>query len=170
MSQVNQKYLKDENNEMFSPITSFNSVFNNDAKSLYDELYFKPGDIFKKTSKYNSIYIHAIITGSSKQISYTLYTPKLLTFVNSISVSSLRINIRVPSGGYYSYFADSYTSSGLEMVGHSKVESVQAGSPDKDLLNVIRININLTSSGAVDGIKNNSILGVEINQFEIHFN
>lgn len=31
---VNQKYLKDENGEVFSPITSMNSIYDNNGKSL----------------------------------------------------------------------------------------------------------------------------------------
>ena len=51
MSTVTQKYLKDESGNMFSPITSINSIYTGDGKSLLD--FFYPVGSYYETSDSN---------------------------------------------------------------------------------------------------------------------
>ena len=52
MASVKQKYAKDEDKNIFSPITSINSIYNTDGKTLIDTIY-PVGSIFLSTSSTN---------------------------------------------------------------------------------------------------------------------
>lgn len=47
MAKINQKYLKDENNEIFSPVTSIGSVYDNNGTSLKDMLSYSKEETIK---------------------------------------------------------------------------------------------------------------------------
>ena len=61
-------------------------------------LYYKTGDTYQISGQ---VYLGGALTGGSKSVLFTIFLPKRLDNINSISVSGLNMAVRLTSGGYW---------------------------------------------------------------------
>jgi len=74
----------------------------NSIKALYDDLFFKPGDVYNV----NTVHCAGFITSSTKNVSFTFFLPKRMDNVNSVTVTAGTIVIR----GIAGYVDDTYNN------------------------------------------------------------
>lgn len=70
----------------------------NSFKSLKDELFYKNGDTWVVPTGY-SIITGGHITAAKKEIAFSIYTPKSMKNINSVTVSNAKITVR-QNGNY----------------------------------------------------------------------
>ena len=70
----------------------------NSFKSLKDELFYKNGDTWVVPDGY-SIITGGHITAAKKEIAFSIYTPKSMKNINSVTVSNAKITVR-QNGNY----------------------------------------------------------------------
>ena len=70
----------------------------NSFKSLKDELFYKNGDTWVVPTGY-SIITGGHITSAKKEIAFSIYTPKSMKNINSVTVSNAKITVR-QNGNY----------------------------------------------------------------------
>lgn len=70
----------------------------NSFKSLKDELFYKNGDTWVVPDGY-SIIAGGHITAAKKEIAFSIYTPKSMKNINSVTVSNAKITVR-QNGNY----------------------------------------------------------------------
>lgn len=95
MSLIEFKNLPDTS----TPLTAenLNNNFEYLDDKISDELYYKAGDTYTISHQY---YAGGCLTGSSKEVIFTIILPKRLTNITSISVSGVNVAVRLVSGGY----------------------------------------------------------------------
>ena len=62
-----------------------------------DELYYKNGDVYSISHQY---YAGGCLTGSSKEIMFTISLPKRLTNITSVAINGVNIAARMIDGTY----------------------------------------------------------------------
>lgn len=65
---------------------------------MSNDMYYKTGDIYTISGQ---VYLGGALTSSSKSVLFTIFLPKRLDNINSISVSGLNMAVRLTSGGYW---------------------------------------------------------------------
>lgn len=134
-----------------------NEKFNNYV--LSSNLYYKNGDIYNIIYKDIRPQLAGALTGSKKQIIFSIVVPKSLQNISSVTVNSLKLNIRAADGGYLG--ASSYTEGGTDFLnGYSVTAEVAAE-------NVVGIWI--VSDTAFD-YTNNITLGIDVGELKLTFN
>lgn len=91
MSQVSQKYLKDEDGNIISPVTSISSVYYNNT-SLLDVLFYKAGETETIGAQVNSQ--SGYISSASQNLYVTVTTPKRLDNIKSITITGGTLTVR----------------------------------------------------------------------------
>ena len=78
------------------PTTNKTSVINA-INEIYNDNYYKPGDTYV-ISNYAST--AGYITSSNKNLNFPLTLPKSLKNINTITITTMSIDARVPAGAY----------------------------------------------------------------------
>lgn len=134
-----------------------NEKFNNYV--LSSDLYYKNGDIYNIIYKDIRPQLAGALTGSKKQIIFSIVVPKSLQNISSVTVNSLKLNIRTADGGYLG--ASSYTGGGIDFLnGYSVTAEVAAE-------NIVGFWI--ISDTAFD-YTNNITLGIDVGELKLTFN
>lgn len=68
-------------------------------EKIVDSLYYKSGDIYTIIDG-NRVTVGGSLTSSRQQIRFSVFTPKLLTNIESVSVDYIKISVRYANGGY----------------------------------------------------------------------
>ena len=84
----------------------------NAINELYSDMYFQPGDSLTATYQ-----VGGYVTTGTKEFWCTIYVPKSLKYINTITVSSGTFMIRIASGGYLDNNTSgiSYNASGFSL-------------------------------------------------------
>lgn len=134
-----------------------NEKFNNYV--LSSNLYYKNGDIYNITYKDIRPQLAGALTGSKKQIIFSIVVPKSLQNISSVTVNSLKLNVRAADGGYLG--ASSYTEGGIDFLnGYSVTAEVAAE-------NVVGVWI---ISDTAFNYTNNITLGIDVGEMKLTFN
>lgn len=134
-----------------------NEKFNNYV--LSSSLYYKNGDTYNIT--YGDLRLQAAgaLSGAKKQIIFSITVPKSLKNISSITINSLKLNIRAADGGYVG--ASGFVSPGTDFLsGYTVDVGISAE-------NVIGFQI--TSSTAFN-YTNNITLGIDVGEMKLTFN
>ena len=130
------------------------STNTDDIANLHDDIYYKSGDTFQWLQSehssyeiYNQITV-GHITGGAQNIQFTIALPKKLDNINSVTLSSLAITVRIAGGGYV------FQDDSADLIGSSYTLRVYKRSG-----NILFINIE-RSSGSFG--TNNSLVDVSI--------
>lgn len=105
----NSSTIGDENNSKIGNLNSLTTQNKSSAvdaineiessfKSLKDELFYKNGDTWVVPDGY-SIIAGGHITSAKKEIAFSIYTPKSMKNINSVTVSNAKITVR-QNGNY----------------------------------------------------------------------
>lgn len=105
----NSSTIGEENNSKIGNLNSLTTQNKNSAveaineiensfKSLKDELFYKNGDTWAVPDGY-SIIAGGHITATKKEIAFSIYTPKSMKNINSVTVSNAKITVR-QNGNY----------------------------------------------------------------------
>lgn len=105
----NNSTIGDENNSKIGNLNSLTTQNKNSAvdaineieslfESLKDELFYKNGDTWAVPVGY-SIITGGHITAAKKEIAFSIYTPKSMKNINSVTVSNAKITVR-QNGNY----------------------------------------------------------------------
>lgn len=151
-----QKYLKDENGEVFSPIVSTNSIYNQDGESLEDFFYYESGDVitFGDNGQSGAYIVTGFVSGSTKTIFFSLRTDKSLKNISNITIQKMNLNIRKSEGGYINPDGGGYTNGGYNFLNDFSLVSYIVGEYE--------IQLRVVSDTAFD-VKNNTPLSLEVN-------
>ena len=127
---------------------------------IQDALYYKAGDTFSfAQSNYSTFYAintAGLLTTSQRDIVFSIVLPKRLDNISSISVNTLKTNIR----GNGSYIPSGYTNGGTDATTFSTI-SVQ-----KIIGNIVTIKLYLNTASTVT---NNMPLAIEIDEILLTF-
>lgn len=155
-----QKYLKDKNGEIFSPIVGINSIYNQDGESLENFLYYKSGDVitFGDSSQSGAYIVTGFVSGSTKTIFFSLRTDKSLKNISNITIQKMNLNIRKSEGGYINPDGGGYVSGGYNFLSGFSHSVFIIGQYD--------IHLRIISDTAFD-VKNNTPLSFEVNNITL---
>lgn len=129
---------------------------------IYNTLFFRSGDTFSLNApnSQGSLITTGLVTNSGKNLHFTLNLPKYLNNISSISVTSLKLNPRVSSGGYLN--ASGYVTGGTDFLTNFTV--------DVEIINNNTITITSKSSSAFTNVTNNTPVAVEISTLSLTLN
>ena len=138
VSAINEVNSKE--GDLTSLSTSAKSDLVNAVNELYDMFYYKSGD----TITFLYVSLAGFITSSTKEVTFTVYLPKSLSNITSLSVSSFNAELRGTEG--YLNSSSGYT----QYVGLSGYTINASASGDNS------INIRLAKSTAFTNVPNNT--------------
>ena len=94
-SVVNANY--NEVGDLTTLTTTDKSSVVNAINEIYDDNYYKPGDTYVIR---NYASAPGYITSSNKNLNFSLTLPKSLKNINTITITTMSIDARVPAGAY----------------------------------------------------------------------
>ena len=113
------------------------------------DMYYKPGDVYTITDR-AYITVGGSLTASKGQVRFGVFLPKLLTNINSVTVSLAKLTIRNTSGSY--------------IIDYKDVTSALSASKSGD--NTVYLSYGASSMSGT----NNTPVSVEINALKLTFN
>ena len=70
----------------------------NGIKELYDNMFYNSGDTYTIPGQ---LYVSGALFGSRNVVAFTVFLPKKLDNINSVSASNLNVAVRHTGGGYW---------------------------------------------------------------------
>ena len=113
------------------------------------DMYYKPGDVYTITDR-AYITVGGSLTASKGQVRFGVFLPKLLTNINSVTVSLAKLTIRNTSGSY--------------IIDYKAVTSALSASKSGD--NTVYLSYGASNMSGT----NNTPVSVEINALKLTFN
>ena len=113
------------------------------------DMYYKPGDVYTITDR-AYITVGGSLTASKGQVRFGVFLPKLLTNINSVTVSLAKLTIRNTSGSY--------------IIDYKDVTSALSASKSGD--NTVYLSYGASNMSGT----NNTPVSVEINALKLTFN
>lgn len=113
------------------------------------DMYYKPGDVYTITDR-TYITVGGSLTASKGQVRFGVFLPKLLTNINSVTVSLAKLTIRNTSGSY--------------IIDYKDVTSALSAAKSGD--NTVYLSYGASSMSGT----NNTPVSVEINALKLTFN
>ena len=113
------------------------------------DMYYKPGDVYTITDR-TYITVGGSLTASKSQVRFGVFLPKLLTNINSVTVSLAKLTIRNTSGSY--------------IIDYKDVTSALSASKSGD--NTVYLSYGASNMSGT----NNTPVSVEINALKLTFN
>lgn len=113
------------------------------------DMYYKPGDVYTITDR-TYITVGGSLTASKGQVRFGVFLPKLLTNINSVTVSLAKLTIRNTSGSY--------------IIDYKDVTSALSASKSGD--NTVYLSYGARNMSGT----NNTPVSVEINALKLTFN
>ncbi len=126
---------------------------------LSSDLYYKNGDTYNIT--YGNLRLQAagVLTTDKKEIAFSITVPKSLKNISSVTINSLKLNIRAADGGYVG--SSSFVFPGTDFLNGYTVD---AGISAENVIGFL-----ITSSTAFN-YTNNITLGIDVGELNLTFN
>ena len=147
--------------------TTEKSLLVNAINEIYDDIYYKDNDTFEihedsSHSVYNRPYTSGLITGVGKTLVFSLYLPKSIKNISSITVNELKMNVRNANGSYIEY--NTYVAGGKDWLTSTYVHTIEKVND-----NIITIVINKANDTAMTNATNNAPQTLEIDNITLTF-
>lgn len=131
---------------------TFNLLQDNVEDAIDGSLYYKSGDTYEIGGQ---LYTGGVLTGSAKNIQFSIFLPKLLDNISNITINSINITAR----GINGYLLNSQNLSDLTSAGVLSVVSIENNCAS----------IQYTSNKAFN-TTNNTVVGIYLKDTVITFN
>lgn len=126
-----------------------NTDYDTEWAEPMSDMYYKPGDVYTITDR-AYITVGGSLTASKGQVRFGVFLPKLLTNINSVTVSLAKLTIRNTSGSY--------------IIDYKNVTSALSASKSGD--NTVYLSYGAKNMSGT----NNTPVSVEINALKLTFN
>ena len=127
---------------------------------LLNNLFYKAGDTFQITNGAQNYNVSGMVTSSRRVIMFTIFVPKSLKNISSISCTTLKLNVRGISG-YVG--ADAYVTEGTNFLDGTTVTAKKVSD------NAIGITISISSSYYANST-NNTPLNICVENLKLNLN
>lgn len=166
---IYQNSLKaDQVGTMSNLKTTDKNLLVNAINEIYDDTYYKDNDKYEihedsSHDVYDRTYTSGLITGVGKNLVFSLYLPKSLKNINSITVSELKMNVRNSNGNYVEN--NGYVQGGKDFLANTYIVDIEIVNN-----NTVTIYLSKTDSSAFSNVTNNAPQTVEIDHLILTFN
>lgn len=166
---IYQNSLKaDQVGTMSNLKTTDKNLLVNAINEIYDGIYYKDDDTYEihedsLHSAYNKLYTSGLITGVRKTLIFSIYLPKSLKNISSITVNELKMNVRNVNGSYVEY--STYVGDGKDWLTSTYVHTIGKAND-----NIVTIAISKANGTEMENTTNNTPQAVEINHIVLTFN
>ena len=137
------------NNIYITKVIGYHDTPKQVATIPMSDMYYKPGDVYTITDR-TYITVGGSLTASKGQVRFGVFLPKLLTNINSVTVSLAKLTIRNTAGSY--------------IIDYKDVTSALSASKSGD--NTVYLSYGASNMSGT----NNTPVSVEINALKLTFN